>query len=52
MVTARVAVWDWPCRPIDLIVLRCGLTMLADVLGLTTRNKSRPVENLNPNYVR
>jgi|SRR6187455_1858403 len=49
---ARVACWDVPCPPWALPVLICGLDALAVSLGLTTRNKSRPVENLNPNYVR
>ena len=51
-ITARVCCWDVPCPPDRLTVLRCGLDVLAESLGLTTRNKSRPVENLNPNYVR
>ena len=49
---ARVACWDVPCPPWALPVLICGLDALAESLGLTTRNKSRPVENLNPDYVR
>ena len=52
VIIARVACWDVPCPPWALGVLRSGLDALAESLGLTTRNKSRPVENLNPNYVR
>jgi len=49
---ARVACWDVACPPWALPVLRRGLDALAESLGLTTRNKSPHVENLNPNYVR
>ena len=49
---ARVCCWDTPCPPWALPVLRCGLDALAESLGLTTRNKSPHVENLNPNLVR
>ena len=52
VMTARVCCWDVPCPIGGLAMLRCGLDALAESLGLTTRNKSRPVENLNPNYVR
>ena len=41
---ARVCCWDTPCPPWALPVLICGLDALALSLGLTTRNKSRPVE--------
>ena len=49
---ARVCCWDTPCPPWALPVLRCGLDALAESLGLTTRNKSPHVKNLNPNLVR
>ena len=52
VVTARVCCWDVPCPVWGLAMLRSGLDTLALSLGLTTRNKSQPVENLNPNYVR
>ena len=52
VVTARVCCWDVPCPSWAKPVLICGLDALAESLGLTTRNKSRRVENLNPNYVR
>jgi hypothetical protein len=44
LITARVCCWDAACPPWALPVLRCGLDALAESLGLTTRNKSRPVE--------
>jgi len=47
---ARVACWDVPCPPWALAVLRSGLDALAESLGLTSKIKSRHVENLNPNY--
>jgi hypothetical protein len=50
-ITARVCCWDVPCPPWALPVLRCGLDVLAESLGLTTRNKSSRAENLNPNHV-
>jgi len=50
IIVARVACWDLPSSW-ALPVLICGLDALAECLGLTTRNKSRPVENLNPNHV-
>jgi hypothetical protein len=52
VVIARVCCWDVPCPSWAKPVLICGLDALAESLGLTTRNKSRRVENLNPNYVR
>jgi hypothetical protein len=52
LMTARVCVWDVACPEGMLTVLRSGLDALTVRLGLTTRNKSRPLENLNPNHVR
>ena len=52
LVTARVCCWEIACPEGMMAVLRSGLDALALSLGLTTRNKSRPVENLNSNYVR
>ena len=49
---ARVACWDVPCPPWALGVLRSGLDALAESLGLTSKIKSRHVENLHPNLVR
>jgi len=51
-VTARVCCWEIPIPTGMLAVLCSGLDALAESLGLTTRNKSPRVENLNPNLVR
>jgi hypothetical protein len=52
LVTARVCCWEIPIPTGMLAVLCSGLDALAESLGLTTRNKSPRVENLNPNLVR
>ena len=51
VVTARVCCWEVACPAGMLAVLCSGLDALVESLGLTTRNKSPHVENLNPNYV-
>jgi hypothetical protein len=51
VVVTRVAIWDMPYPAWGMAILCRGLDVLAESLGLTTRNKSSRAENLNPNHV-